>query len=307
MARLHVRKEVKAWSIRDLRKRFSQIDFPEYQREPNLWSLVEKQRLIDSIVRRFDIASLYLYQHEDGTIDCVDGRQRIGSIMAFLGEFPSDTHPEFQFKQLNEIYDETSPFQRLEGKTFEEIRILHCESGDKAAGSFLKCLLDYPLTVVMLSESRRPEEFNLQFTRLNLGTIISSGEKLNAMVGELRDTCFEKLGTHPFLEGTDIPTRRFAREQVAAQILAQLYAIDESKKFTRVRHIDLQRLFKQNAQLSERKRELIAKLENLLNLLTGPFSKVKVLGNRAITVSTVLLAWNSGVTHQKRQRNLQNL
>ena len=53
-------KKVESWSVQDLREHFSQIDFPEYQREPNLWTLVEKQRLIDSMMRRFDIASLYL-------------------------------------------------------------------------------------------------------------------------------------------------------------------------------------------------------------------------------------------------------
>ena len=54
-----MRKEIEPWSVQKLREKFSQIDFPEYQREPNLWSLTEKQRLIDSMVRRFDIASLY--------------------------------------------------------------------------------------------------------------------------------------------------------------------------------------------------------------------------------------------------------
>ena len=288
-------KKVKAWSVRDLRERFSQIDFPEYQREPNLWSLVEKQRLIDSIVRRFDIASLYLYKHDDGSIDCVDGRQRIGTIMAFLGEFPSDTFPDFRFRHLNEIFDETPPFRSLEGKTFKEINQLCDVLEDETAKDFLDSLLEYPLTVVMLSDSKEPEEFNLQFIRLNLGTIISSGEKLNAMVGDLRDACFEKLGMHPFLEGTKIPTRRFAREQVAAQILAQMFSIDESKRFTRTRHIDLQRLFKQNSTLSYRRQKLVDELSKLLSLLAAPFSGINALRNRAITVSTVLLAWKSGI------------
>ena len=79
-------KKVVPWSVEDLRANFPRVDFPEYQREPNLWSLIEKQRLIDSMIRRFDIASLYFYRHGDGAIDCVDGRQRIGAIMSFLGE-----------------------------------------------------------------------------------------------------------------------------------------------------------------------------------------------------------------------------
>ena len=290
-----MRKDVKPWSIQDLRERFPQIDFPEYQREPNLWSLVEKQRLIDSIVRRFDIASLYLYQHEDGSIDCVDGRQRIGTIMAFLGENAIDTYPGFRFRHLNEIYDDTPPFDSLDGKTFDEIKQLQVDSLDATAKRFVETLLDYPLTVVMLSESNESEEFNLQFIRLNLGTIISSGEKLNAMVGDLRDVCFEKLGHHSFLQGTNIPTRRFAREQVAAQILAQMFSQTESGQFTRTRHIDLQRMFKLNSTMSETQSRIVDELSGLMDLLAVAFSNMNTLRNRAITVSTVLLAWKSDV------------
>ena len=288
-------KKVKAWSIETLRETYPQIDFPEYQREPNLWSLTEKQRLIDSVVRRFDIASLYLYKHEGGAIDCVDGRQRIGTIMAFLGQNPLDTYPNFRFKHWNEIYEDVPPFQSLEGMTFEEIKELKDKSQDEIAKEFVDGLLDYPLTVVMLSDSKETEEFNLQFTRLNLGTIISSGEKLHAMVGDLRNVCFQNIGLHRFLEGTNIPTRRFAREQVAAQILAQMLSMTTSGTFTRTRHIDLQRMFKQNSTFTEGQQQLVDELSKLLDVLETPFTGINALRNRAITVSTVLLAWKTGI------------
>lgn len=288
-------KDVKRWSIETLCETYPQIEFPGYQREQNLWSLTEKQRLIDSIVRRFDIASLYLYQYEDGVIDCVDGRQRIGTIMAFLGQNPSDTYPKFRFKHWNEIYEDVPPFQSLEGLTFEEIKGRKDSRQDETAKDFVDGLLDYPLTVVMLSDSKETEEFNLQFTRLNLGTIINSGEKLHAMVGDLRNACFENIGLHRFLEGTNIPTRRFARQQVAAQILAQMLSIRTSGAFTRTRHIDLQRMFKQNSTFTESQQELVDELARLLDLLKVPFSGINALRNRAITVSTVLLAWKSGI------------
>ena len=293
-------KEVERWSVCDLRANLSQIDFPEYQREPNLWSLVEKQRLIDSMVRRFDIASLYFYRHDKDSIDCVDGRQRIGAILSFLGVERvggdrTNEHASFQFRHLNEVYEDDSDFESLEGMSFQQIQKRGQEEQDGVAQRFLTQFLEYPLTVVMLSESERPEEFNLQFTRLNLGTIINSGEKLHAMVGELRDECFERLGQHSFLEQTDIPTRRFAREQVAAQILAQVFSQSESERFTRTRHFDLQSLFKRNSRLSESQREIVNRVSGLFDLLEVPFKKMGVLRNRAITVSTVLLAWNKRI------------
>ena len=299
-------KEIAKWTVRELRENYPLINFPEYQREPNLWSRVEKQRLIDSIIRHFDIASLYFYRHKDGSIDCVDGRQRIGAIMSFLGESSTDADADFPFKSLNEIYedDPSSGFRSLEGKNFSEIKELSQSSQNQMARNFVDALLDYPLTVVMLSDSRRSQEFNLQFTRLNLGTIINSGEKLHAMVGDLRNVCFDRLGPHPFLKGTDIPTRRYAREQVAAQILAQVFSLSDTKEYTRIRHFDLQHLFKQNSRLSNARLELIDQVIEILDLLNEPFRKVKALRNRAITVSTVLLAWRIRVETAEKASSL---
>lgn len=79
-----MKKETTTWTVRDLAERFPTINFPEYQREPNVWEKAAKQRLVDSIIRKFDIASIYLYQDEDGSIDCIDGRQRLGAIMSFM-------------------------------------------------------------------------------------------------------------------------------------------------------------------------------------------------------------------------------
>ena len=101
-------KEIKPWSVLDLKKKFAQITFPEYQREPNVWSRDAKQRLIDSMLRQFDIASLYFYIHDDDSMDCVDGRQRIGAIMSFLGENKENDKDDngFVFRLRNEIYDD---------------------------------------------------------------------------------------------------------------------------------------------------------------------------------------------------------
>ena len=295
-----MKKSIETWSVDDLWKSFPQIDFPEYQREPNLWSLTEKQRLIDSMVRQFDIAPLYLYRDGHGSVECVDGRQRIGTIMAFLGSNEGDDDSSFRFRILNEIYEEEPPnFESLEGKTFQEIQQLRDEGHDQAAEQFLSILLGYTLNIVMLSNSNRAEEFNLQFTRLNLGAIINSGEKLNAMVGDLREECFEGLGKHPFLRQTNIPTRRYAQEQVAAQILAQIFSQLESGTYTRIRHIDLQRQFKLKSRLDNSQRETIKRVSELLDLLAPSFREKNVLRNRAITVSTVLLAWNKGVRTQE--------
>lgn len=298
-----MKKQTVEWSVQELQKQFTRINFPEYQREPSVWSRSAKQRLIDSMLREFDISSLYFYVDDDASIDCIDGRQRIVAIMSFLGENPEDDDNGFELKLTNEIYeDEDPPFAALEGLGFSQIA-QRAESEDLAR-QLMTAFQQYKLTIVQLSGSLRPEEFNLQFTRLNVGTIINSGEKLNAMVGDLRDACFDVIGQHAFLESTNIPTRRFAREQVAAQILAQVFSFKETGKFTRTRHFDLQHLFKRHVTLTEGPQGWIKETESTMDLLESAFEDRAILRNRAITVSTVLLALQLRVTDAAAARRL---
>ena len=295
-------KEASLWKISELMERVDGIDFPEYQREPTVWTRAAKQRLVDSVARQFDVSAIYLYRHEDGHWDCVDGRQRISAIRSFLGENPDDENDDgFAYRLMNEIYeDETHPYRKLDGKTFSEINTM-AGQGDREAAAFKEALENYRMTVVELSETTRPEEFNLQFTRLNLGQLIISGEKLNAMVGELRDICFDGLGKHEFLSGINIPTRRYAREQLAAQIVAQVFEIESSKKdvgtrqFARIRHLDLQSLFKEHSRIDGEKREWVERVTGVMDLLAGELHVLPVLRSRSIVLSLVLLAYEQGI------------
>lgn len=291
-----MRKVAESWKISKLWKKIRQIDFPEYQREPTVWGRDAKQRLVDSIGRQFHIASFYFYMNDESSWDCVDGRQRIGAIMSFLKENPGGDHNGFEYRVLNEIFSEhDNPYSRLDGKNWSEIEAL-AKNGEKDARHFRDAFLDYELTVIMLHDSSAPEEFNLQFARLNLGTIINSGEKLNAMVGDLRDLCFEDLAKHKFLESAAIRTRRFATEQLAAQIVAQVFALEtgrqtREREFARTRHNDLQRLFKENTQLDADRKKWIEGVRGAMNLLAGQLDGSPALRSRAIVLSAILLAY----------------
>src|SRR5262245_51527246 len=127
--------------IRHLRETFLEIEFPEYQREPNIWSRDQKQRLIDSIVREFDIASVYLYMRDDGGLECIDGRQRLNAIMSFLGGNPLDeSDNNFQLRMHNEIAASLeSPYGAFDGYTFREIEALD----DPLASAAVTAVLEY--------------------------------------------------------------------------------------------------------------------------------------------------------------------
>lgn len=300
-----MKKETTSWTVTTLKEQFQRLNFPEYQREPNVWSRDAKQRLIDSMLREFDIASLYLYVNGNDSIDCVDGRQRVGAIMSFLGDNPKDEDNGFEFRILNEIYqDEGHPQAAFDKMGFEDIAEIAENGGEgqEEAKGFVDAVMNYALTMVKLSDSREAREFNLQFARLNLGTIINSGEKLHAMVGELRDVCFDDVGKHAFLESTNVPTRRYSREQLAAQILLQVFTIEQFREeeepceYARTRHFDLQRFFKECTALDQSQRTWVERTRVVLDLLGVAFNGFEGLKSRALVLSTVLLAYEREIT-----------
>lgn len=284
-----MKKAARPIKISELRERAPNISFPEYQRESTVWDRRAQQRLIDSILRDFDIGAFYFYETATGEWECIDGRQRLTAILSFTGELNDPDNGTFPMLFDNEIAPEQRPdLHALNGKTFSDMR--DAEDGELADAC--RRFNDFEITAVTLSASRDPLEFNLQFTRLNLGAIINSGEKLNAMDGDMHDLCFNTIGKHDFLKGINIPTRRFASEQVAAQFLCQIYSLEETGEFRRMRHYDLQRFFKQKYTMGEEDQAIAEVVQGLLTTLTEMFdADLALFRNRALTVSVVLLAW----------------
>ena len=108
------------------------IEFPEYQREPDVWNREQKQRLIDSILREFDISSIYFYRKEDDSLECIDGRQRLNAIMSFLGRNVADNEDNgFPLRFHNEIA--SSPpnlYEPIDGLRFAELDHLAVSEDD---------------------------------------------------------------------------------------------------------------------------------------------------------------------------------
>ena len=274
-------RKAKSRSIGELKSEFASIEFPEYQREPSVWSLEQKQRLLDSILRDFDIAAIYVYERGDGGWECIDGRQRLNAMMSFLGSNKEDSDNEFPLRMDNEVAeDEDGEWSAVEGRTFA-----------KLPAKYKKKVENYRVTTIVLSGPQEPWEFNLQFLRLNLGALINAGEKLHAMVGEMRNWLFDsaELGRHPFLDRVGVPKRRFARELIAAQVMLEVSAKADTNDFARARHFDLQRYVKKHADEADpHVGEVVATLNALEQ--DAPDLAAK-LGNRAICVSVIVAGW----------------
>lgn len=283
------------WTIEELSKNISSIEFPEFQREPTVWNLEKKQRLIDSILRDFDISSIYFSKKESGGYDCIDGRQRINAIMSFLGLNDMDEDDNgFHTKIINEIYDDGDIFDKLDSKRF-----------NKLAPNWQNKVLKYRLNIVEIQEVGNDEELNLQFLRLQIASVLNAGEKLHAMTGDLRDWIFYEIIKHMYFEGVRIPRRRYSREQVAAQIALNYFSRIKNGTFQSSRYVDLQEFFKQYNKFSSEDKLLLNKMKGVYDeIISYLREEVRFIKNRAMAVSVFLFANELTMLKQGRELKL---
>jgi len=281
-------------TIETLLNLYPQIDFPEYQREPSVWELWKKQRLIDSILRDIDIASIYLFKKGDSSYDCIDGRQRINAILSFLGENDlPDQHNKFSLKIFNEIFEENTKINYLNNLKFEEL-----------TKKWKEKVLQYEINIVEIDKVDNQQELNLMFLRLQLGSILNSGEKLHAMSGDMREAVFNKIGKHKFFNEIKIPYRRYAREQVAAQLALNFFTKQKNNQFHSSRYIDLQDFLKEYSKFSKDDENYMSQINCNLNNITKVFGqKLKLIKNRAIAVSVFLFV-SELINEQQKENNI---
>jgi hypothetical protein len=267
------------WTVKQLWDNIHLIEFPEFQREPTVWKLSKKQKLIDSIIRDFDIAAIYLYKTGDNSYDCIDGRQRINAIMSFLGKNEADLDDNgFHIKVSNEIFSDGEKFNQILDKRFISF-----------PEDWKKRIFNYKINVVEIDNVESEEELNLLFLRLQLGAILNAGEKLNAMTGDMRDYIFHDLSKHTFFTSIKIPYRRFAREQVAAQIAINYFSKKEEGVFQKSRFVDLQDFFKEKSRFNSAAKKYAKEISNILTKIETYFgNKIHYIRNRAIAVSVFL-------------------
>jgi hypothetical protein len=268
------------WSISDLIKHSNDVEFPEFQREPTIWKLEKKQRLIDSIFRDFDISSVYFFKRKDKKYDCIDGQQRINAIWSYLGINDKDEDNKFHSKITNEIYDDAGRFDDVDQKRY-----------DSLAKKWKDLINNYELNVVVFTDTEEDEELNLQFIRLQLGAPLNAGEKLNAMTGNMRDKIFNEIKGLAFFNKIKIQKRRFACEQIAAQMVLNAFSKRELGEFHRSRYIDLQEFFKEKEKFGKEEEKILKEVKDTLNKVEKAFGdKIGTINNRALAVSVYLFS-----------------
>lgn len=165
---------------------------PEYQRG-EVWTVTQKKRLIDSVLRGYPIPLIYLHhikteiegaKRED--FEVIDGQQRIAALDDFKeGAFrlfdPVKDEEEARFPSF--IREQPCPWG---GKRFEE---LAPELQDK--------FLETPLSVVMI-QTDVPNEARDLFIRLQAGMPLNSQEKRDAWPGNFTEFVL-RIGGKPLI------------------------------------------------------------------------------------------------------------
>ena len=275
-----MKRQVNDWTIEKIFNTRSDISFPEFQREPRLWSDKNKMLLIDSIFADIDIPKLYFYWNSvEKTWDVIDGQQRLWAIWGFI-------ESEYEIELDGRLYN------------FDDLDI-----------TMQKKILQYKLQVVELKGSydKFIEQYLKKlFIRLQLGLLLVPGEKLNAATGKMRDYVFNEMSKHPFIAGVGFPKRRYARETLCAQICINSYYLSiEDKTFARTRYDDLELFFNDLKKPADEDKELFKELKSRVNKVLSKLhrdfgDKAQLLKNRSMVLS-IYLFYEEHIINRKQQ------
>jgi hypothetical protein len=258
-----MKRRVEDWTIEKVHKLRPRISFPEYQREPNLWSIEKRRRLIDSILRDIDIPKLYFNKTSDNGLEVVDGSQRLWSIWEFIDDvyaYASDG----KLRKFSELPDAQQ----------DKIR-------------------NYELQITIFDDA--PDEYLRElFVRLQLGLLLVTGEKLHAASGAMKDFVFNKFATHRFVRSLNVPKRRYAKETLGAQVSINSFSRAKVHSFARTRYEDLEFFFKEYERPQGEDlqffRDQSKRILSVLEGLWGCFGeRAHGLSNRSYILSVYLL------------------
>lgn len=216
---------------------------PEYQRG-NVWSRLQRQKLVDSVLRGYPIPLIYLHFIEKGrgllvsrVFEIIDGQQRLEAIQRYVkGEFalldPIEDDKEARFPSF--IKEARCPWGR---KRFEDLE-----------DTLQSQLLDTPLAVVQI-ETSNPNEARDLFIRLQGGLPLTPQEKRDAWPGNFTDFILKVGGKeglmgyegHPFFRRVMRvrPNDRGKARQLAAQMGMLLITRRERGEFVGIKSADI--------------------------------------------------------------------
>lgn len=179
-------------SISELIKMKDQIKFDTKFQRGGTWKRRDKQYFMDTVRRNWQTSKIFFWVPKHGECVCVDGQQRLKTIFSFFknGFGFSDRVPG-----------------KLSGKKLKDLK-----------PEQLKKINDYKFDVVTVKKASINDVADF-FIRLQLGVPLNPAEKLNAILGDVRDFVCE-VSQHDFFKKTIcVRDYRFSHRYLAAQIV----------------------------------------------------------------------------------------
>ncbi|MEH0633276.1 DUF262 domain-containing protein [Streptomyces bottropensis] len=177
---------------------------PDFQRRSGIWNETAQSRLIESLLLRIALPTIYVAEEADDSWTVVDGVQRLTTIVRFVKPEAAGLEP-LVLRNLE--------YLDYNGRTFEDL-----------PGRMQTRILETELSLLLIRKGT-PEEarFNI-FTRINTGGLpLSQQELRHALIpGQARDLLARLAESDFFLSATagSVSPSRMAERELCLRFLA---------------------------------------------------------------------------------------
>lgn len=235
---------------------------PDFQRN-EVWSYSKKQKLIDSIIRDWAIPPVFLISRNNG--DCeevLDGQQRLTAIRDFFdnkikidgGIKPVDD----EIKVLDNIYYDNLPL-------------------------IVKKRINRFVVKVYTVDDYEPDEASELFYRLNQPTSLTAGEQRNALYGVRRNQ-MKKVVDYMVDKNIGVSVLGFSNSRLAYDDVIARALVIFNIRTLRVK-ISEKLITDEFREKKPFEQEMVDKLIDSLNLISGVINEYKVKFNKASYLS----------------------
>jgi hypothetical protein len=188
----------------------------EYQRSGLIWPKYKQEKLIDSIIKDLSIGLLFL-KKQGKKYEVLDGQQRLKTIHKFIkGNLKTSPEftPEFADKNFKDLKKDIRRYS-----IFNAFKVYYT----LADGT--------------------DQEISDIFLRLQEGLPLNTPEKLNAILGKMRDFVVG-VSKQSLFQNVSVSSHRFSHRHIAAQaVLLELDSDFERQRFPDLRLKDLSQMY----------------------------------------------------------------
>lgn len=262
------------WTIHDFHEEKQKIILNPFFQRGDVWPTEKQRLLIDSILKGWEIGRILLnavsLPSEGNSFkpvyQVIDGQQRLRAIYRFLdGEI---SIPErVAGTDITGIYTILEKKCDLRGKKWTD-----SDFPNEVKMRFFSYTI--PVKVYM---NKTDQEIAQIFVRVQEGLPLSSSEKLNAMLGFIRDE-IKDLSEHKLLENTGISPHRFNYRWVVSHVVYHEVNCFAEEGFKKAYPRDLKQMYIQHREASKSSEDALKHVKKVFDYLEKQLgSKAKLL------------------------------